>query len=149
MLVAHPALPVIFRCSLPRKATAFTFPKSLSLLRTVFLRYTPPPTGSCRGAIGHTIFLSKSAFSIFARQSRISSPILLRYTRRLPEREELQSRPAEIFSFAFLPSSPAIEPFQSLARFLGGTGNGERLENNHQHLTNLFAHFVKQYSFSV
>ena len=131
-------------------------PKSLSLLRTVFLRHTPPPTGSCRGAIGHTIFLSKSAFSIFARQSRISSPILLRYTRRLPEREELQSRPAEIFSFAFLPSSPAIEPFQSLARFLGGTGNGERLcgngewlENDHQHLTNFFAHFVKQYSFSV
>ena len=25
MIVAHPALPVIFRCSLPRKATAFTF----------------------------------------------------------------------------------------------------------------------------
>ena len=72
-------------------------PKSLSLLRTVFLRYTPPPTGSCRGAIGHTIFLSKSAFSIFARQSSISSPILLRYARRLPEREELQSRPTEIF----------------------------------------------------
>ena len=49
-------------------------PKSLSLLQTVFLRYTPPPTGSCRGAIGHTIFLSKSAFSIFARQSIVARP---------------------------------------------------------------------------
>ena len=27
MIVAHPALPVIFHCSLPRKATAITFQK--------------------------------------------------------------------------------------------------------------------------
>ena len=63
------------------------------------------------------------------------------------------SCPTEIFSFAFLPSSPAIKPFQPLARFFWGTGNekvgerlcgnGEWLENDHQHLTNFFAHFVK------
>ena len=34
------------------------------------------------------------------------------------------SCPTEIFSFAFLPSSPAIKPFQPLARFF--LGNGER-----------------------
>ena len=72
-------------------------PKSLSLLRTVFLRHTPPPTGSCRGAIGHTIFLSKSAFSIFARQSSISSPILLQYARRL--RNAKNSNPAQPHAF--------------------------------------------------